>query len=94
MTSPKVADWIAQLLGRPVARQRGWEYLRQMRLRLRVPRPQHHEADPQQQEEWKKNLAAQVKQIQQAHPDCDEGVWAMDEHRAGLKERNATSVGR
>lgn len=50
----KVADWIAQLIGRPVARQRGWEYLRQMRLRLRVPRPQHHDADPQEQEEWKK----------------------------------------
>lgn len=50
----KVADWITQLLGRPVARQRGWEYLRQMRLRLRVPRPQHHDADPQEQEEWKK----------------------------------------
>lgn len=50
----KVADWIAQLLGRPVGRQRGWEYLKQMRLRLRVPRPQHQEADPQEQEEWKK----------------------------------------
>lgn len=50
----KVADWIAQLIGRPVARQRGWEYLRLLRLRLRVPRPQHHDANPQEQEEWKK----------------------------------------
>jgi len=50
----QVADWIAQLIGRPVGRQRGWEYLRQMRLRLRVPRPQHHDANPQAQEEWKK----------------------------------------
>ena len=81
----KVADWIAQLIGRSVARQRGWEYLRQMRLRLRVPRPQHHDADPQEQEEWKKNLATQVEQIRQAHPDCDVQLWAMDEHRAGLK---------
>lgn len=48
------ADWIAQLIGRPVARQRGWEYLRLLRLRLRVPRPHHCEADPQTQEEWKK----------------------------------------
>lgn len=50
----KVADWVAQLIGRPVARQRGWEYLRTMRLRLRVPRPEHEEADPLEQEEWKK----------------------------------------
>ena len=34
----KVADWIADLIGCPVSRQRGWEYLKQMRFRLRVPR--------------------------------------------------------
>lgn len=33
----------------------------------------------------KKNLATQGKQIQQAHPDSDVQLWAMDEHRAGLK---------
>lgn len=52
----KVADWIAQLIGRPVSRQRGWEYLRQMTFRLRVPRPHHEEADPIEQQEWKKKL--------------------------------------
>lgn len=80
----KVADWIAELIGRPVGRQRGWEYFKQMRLRLRVPRPIHEEAAPKEQAEWKKNLATQVEKIRQAHPDCDVELWAMDEHRAGL----------
>jgi transposase len=50
----KVADWIAQLIGRPVGRQRGWEYLKQMEYRLRVPRPEHTESSLSEQEEWKK----------------------------------------
>ena len=50
----KVADWIGEVIGRRVSRQRGWEYLKQMRYRLRVPRPEHTEPSPQQQEEWKK----------------------------------------
>lgn len=37
----KVADYLSQLLERPVSRQQGWIYLRQMEYRLRVPRPQH-----------------------------------------------------
>ena len=53
----KVADWISQLIARPVSRQRGWEYLKQMRYRLRVPRPEHTEPSPQEQEEWKKKFS-------------------------------------
>ena len=56
-----------------------------MRYRLRVPRPEHTEPSLQEQEEWKKNLATEVKQIKQTNPDCDVEVWAMDEHRVGLK---------
>ena len=48
------ADWIAQLIGRPVSRQRGWEYLQQMRFRLGVPRPQHTESSQEEQAQWKK----------------------------------------
>jgi transposase len=51
----KVADWVAQLKGKPIHRQRGWEYLRQMNFRQLVPRAQHDEADIEQQQEWKKN---------------------------------------
>lgn len=33
----KVADWLTSLTGRKISRQRGWEILRQMTFRLRVP---------------------------------------------------------
>ncbi len=51
----KVADWMAQLKGQPVHRQRGWECLRQMNFRQRIPRPQHDAADLDRQQAWKKN---------------------------------------
>ena len=51
----KVADWISRVIERPVAPQRGWEYLKQMEYRLRVPRPEHQQQDPVEQEAWKKN---------------------------------------
>lgn len=46
------------LIGQPISRQQGWEYLKQMRMRLRVPRPQHQEADKEEQEAWKKTPTA------------------------------------
>ncbi len=81
----KVANWMSELLGHRVNRQRGWEYLKAMKLRLRVPRPSHEEADFVEQEEWKKKLVAQVTQVQKKHPKADVEVWTMDEHRVGLK---------
>lgn len=51
----KVADWLSELTGKSISRHRGWEYLKQMTFRLRVPRPEHGEADPIEQENWKKN---------------------------------------
>ena len=53
--SRKVADWMSDLLDRPVSIQRGWDYLRALEMRLRVPRPEHDLADPDVQEAWKKN---------------------------------------
>ncbi len=50
----KVADWMSELLGEKVCRQRGWEYLKSMKFRLRVPRPSHQESALLEQEEWKK----------------------------------------
>lgn len=52
---PKVARWMSDLLGHPVHPQRSWEYLRAMEMRLRRPRPVHQEADPVEQQRWKKN---------------------------------------
>lgn len=51
----KVADWLSEVTGVTISRQRGWEILPQMTFRLRVPRPSHTESDPVEQETWKKN---------------------------------------
>jgi hypothetical protein len=50
----KVADGMSELWGEKVCRQRGWEYLKSMKFRLRVPRPSHQESDLLEPEEWKK----------------------------------------
>ena len=50
-----VADWLTSLTGRKISRQRGWEILRQMTFRLRVPRPSHTQSDEVEQMAWKKN---------------------------------------
>ncbi len=57
--SRKVADWIAEVIDRPVDIQRGWDYLRQMELRLKCPRPTHEEADLFEQEAWKKKTGTE-----------------------------------
>ncbi|WP_019509619.1 winged helix-turn-helix domain-containing protein [Pleurocapsa sp. PCC 7319] len=62
--SRKVADWMSELLERPVSKQRGWEYLRGYELRLKQPRPAHTESDPFEQEKWKKTS----KQISKTMP--------------------------
>lgn len=51
----KVADWLSEVTGIKISRYRGWEILRQMTFRLRVPRPSHTNSDPFEQEAWKKN---------------------------------------
>lgn len=84
-TGPKVAQWMSELLGHPVAPQRGWEYLKGLRLRLRVPRPEHLDADPESQSAWKKKLQQKTDQLQAEYPNAAVEVWAMDEHRLGLK---------
>lgn len=53
--SRKVAEWISNLLERPVSVQRGWDYLRSLEFRLGIPRPQHDLADIEVQQAWKKN---------------------------------------
>ncbi|EKD06378.1 hypothetical protein SPLC1_S543230 [Arthrospira platensis C1] len=50
----QVADWLTGVTGRKISRQRGWEILRQMTFRLRVPRPAHTESDEDEQQAWKK----------------------------------------
>lgn len=51
----KVAQWMSEITGKTVSRIRGWEYLRQMEYTLKVPRGEHQESSPAQQQDWKKN---------------------------------------
>ncbi len=59
-TGRKVAAWIKDKTGRQVHPQRGWEYLRRLGGTLRVPRPRHAKADPDEQEAFKKTVRAKV----------------------------------
>lgn len=74
-TGPKVALWMSDLLGELVSPQRGWEYLKGLQLRLRIPRPEHQAADADEQETWKKKLAQETDSIQAEYPDADVEVW-------------------
>lgn len=53
-TSPKVAAWLAQRLGRPVAKQRAWDAMRALGYTLQQPRPHATIADPDAQAAFKK----------------------------------------
>jgi transposase len=80
-----VAAWIAARLGRPICRQVGWVYLRRLGARLRMPRPRHVQADPQAQEDFKKRLRPLLREVATAFPQATVELWAVDEHRIGLK---------
>jgi hypothetical protein len=49
-----VAAWMSQKLGRPVRVQLGWTYLVRLDGKRRTPRPRHVQADPAEQEAFKK----------------------------------------
>jgi transposase len=80
-----VAEWIAHHLERPVGRQLGWAYLRRLGARLRVPRPRHVRADPQAQADFKQRLRPLLSEVATAFPRATVELWAVDEHRIGLK---------
>ena len=52
-----VAAWMAEKLGRPVHVQLGWVYLVRLEGKRRKPRPRHVQADPAEQEAFKKRSA-------------------------------------
>jgi transposase len=55
--SVKVGRWMSEKLGRPVGKQRGWDYLRRLGLSPQRPRPRHVDANSDDQEAFKKNSA-------------------------------------
>jgi transposase len=55
-SGPKVALWMAQKTARRRVRaQRGWDYLKRLGHTPQVPRPSNVEADPKEQEAFKKS---------------------------------------
>jgi transposase len=56
-TGPKVANWIAKKIEKPVHSQRGWDYLRLLDYTPQLPRPRHHKADAEAQADFKKNAS-------------------------------------
>ena len=80
-----VAAWIGERLGRRVCWQTGWTYLRRLGARWRKPRPRHVRADPAAQADFKARLRPLLRQVAMALPHARVELWAMDEHRIGLK---------
>jgi transposase len=54
-SGPQVAQWMSQQLGRKVYMQRGYEWLAKLGFSPQVPRPQHIQADPEDQRVFKKS---------------------------------------
>lgn len=65
----KVADWMSELLERPIAPQRGWEYLKAMEYSLKIPRPENKQADLMEQEAWKQKIPHKLQELEQKYPD-------------------------
>lgn len=84
-TGRTVAEWLGQHLARPVCRQVGWAYLRRLGARLRVPRPRHAQADALAQADFKRRLRPLLRDVATAFPQATVELWAVDEHRIGLK---------
>ena len=80
----KVADYLCELLERPVSPQQGWRILKQMNFTLKVPRPSLGKSNLQQQQDWKKKLTTEVEKLQKQYPEAKLSVWSQDEHRIGL----------
>ncbi len=53
-SGPKVALWMQDKIGRPVDGRRGWDYLQRLGYSTHVPRPQHEESTPEEQQAFKK----------------------------------------
>ena len=60
-------------------------YLRRLGARWLKPRPRHVQADPQAQAEFKRHLRPLLREVATAFPQATVELWAVDEHRIGLK---------
>jgi transposase len=80
-----VAAWMSAQLGRRVSRQAAWRVLRQLGARFLKPRPRHVQADSVAQASFKAHLRPLLHEVATAFPQASVELWAVDEHRIGLK---------
>jgi len=80
-----VARWMRAHLGRTVSRQSAWRALRQLGARFLKPRPRRIQADPVAQASFKARLRPLLREVATAFPHASVELWAVDEHRIGLK---------
>jgi transposase len=80
-----VAAWLSAQLGRRVSRQAAWRALRRIGARFLQPRPRHVHADPVAQARFKAHLRPLLREVARAFPQVTVDLWAVDEHRTGLK---------
>jgi transposase len=80
-----VAAWLSTQLGRRVSRQAAWRTLRRIGARFLKPRPRHVQADPVAQASFKEHLRPLLREVATAFPHATVELWAVDEHRIGLK---------
>lgn len=59
-SGPRVARWMSEVLGRPVAAQRGWDYLKKAGCTPQRPRPRHKDADADAQARFPAGTAARA----------------------------------
>jgi len=80
-----VAAWLSARLGRIISRQCAWRALRQLNARFLKPRPRHVPADPVAHVAFKTRLRPLLREVASAFPHSSVELWAVDEHRIGLK---------
>lgn len=80
-----VATWLSAQVGRIVSRHCAWRALRQLGARFLKPRPCHIHADPVAQATFKARLRPLLCEVATAFPHSTVELWAVDEHRIGLK---------
>jgi transposase len=68
-----------------MSRQAAWRVLRQLGARFLKPRPRHVQADPVAQAAFKAQLRPLLREVATAFPYSVVELWAVDEHRIGLK---------
>jgi transposase len=84
-TGRKVAQWITGTIGRLVSPRRGLDSLHRLDFTRQRPRPRHAEGNLSAQVAFKAGFRQQIQDCQHADPETPLEVWALDEHRIGLK---------